>query len=363
MFTETDGHVPKKIASIRQAWATRLTSDDAPDDQCDDLLGKFHRFCDTSLSTCTEKNDRSYQLSIDEVCASIDAPEKLRFREISKLDGLETIAGPFNKPGFTDEIIDWYIKQPDGFGETCEVRYLGFDYGSIERSFYLKCITTMENELKRIEFEWNGRDDTWIAPRETCDLSSLHSILNWMISFDKLYERRDKEKFSTGNPLRLDPDTPFTDNDMFDLSAIKRIRFPASYNYVQNEHGVKTLDEESMYKYATDLADFPGEELDSFSTWTLPTGNTIDYTYSYQQIGGSGCWSSMLDTDLYQRAMEAADVAMDLLVGKYTSAGTIKRYAEKLADVPSLENLLPGKCCLDSALNSQFLGINVSTSI
>ena len=53
---------------------------------------------------------------------------------------------------------------------------------------------------------------------------------------------------------------------------------------------------------------------------------------------------------------------MDLLVGKYTSIGSVKRHAELVNDetIPNASELLPGKCCLDTALNSEFLGYNVS---
>ena len=46
--------------------------------------------------------------SIEEICASVDTPEKLRLEFISQFDGIEELSGPFQDPGFNDEITKWY---------------------------------------------------------------------------------------------------------------------------------------------------------------------------------------------------------------------------------------------------------------
>ena len=91
--------------------------------------------------------------------------------------------------------------------------------------------------------------------------------------------------------------------------------------------------------------------------WVYP-GTSYSYSYSVN----SGCFSSLTDLALSERAMPSIDKSMDLLVGKYTSIGTVRRYAGLVNDktFPNASELLPRKCCLDTALNSEFLGYNVS---
>ena len=110
--------------------------------------------------------------------------------------------------------------------------------------------------------------------------------------------------------------------------------------------------------YASGLENFPGQP-NAVATrdWIYP-GTTYRYSYSVN----SGCFSSLTNLDLSERAMTSIDKSMDLLVGKYTSIGTVRRYAELVNNksIPNASELLPGKCCLDTALNSEFLGYNVS---
>ena len=58
-------------------------------EQCTNLLDQFHQSCDPqSSNTCSSGNDRSFQLSVDEVCNYIDSPTKLLFSAIGdKFDG------------------------------------------------------------------------------------------------------------------------------------------------------------------------------------------------------------------------------------------------------------------------------------
>lgn len=53
---------------------------------------------------------------------------------------------------------------------------------------------------------------------------------------------------------------------------------------------------------------------------------------------------------------------MAILVGSSTSVGTVARHARVVND-PNVENAhqrLPGYCCMDTALDSEYFGYNVS---
>ena len=64
-------------------------SESSTPEQCTNLLDQFHQSCDPQSSdTCSSGNDQSFQLSVDEVCNSIDNPTKLLFSAIGdKFDG------------------------------------------------------------------------------------------------------------------------------------------------------------------------------------------------------------------------------------------------------------------------------------
>ena len=49
---------------------------------CKALLEQFHVPCDTS--SCSSKNDKTYQLNIDQVCAAVDTPIKLLMSAIEE---------------------------------------------------------------------------------------------------------------------------------------------------------------------------------------------------------------------------------------------------------------------------------------
>ena len=95
--------------------------------RCNELLEEFHTVCDPQATTCPANNTQSFQLSIQEVRASVNAPEKLVFSNMTQFDGLEAIVNPFKQPGFTDEIMAWYRSQSHSGAnvETCGQRRWG----------------------------------------------------------------------------------------------------------------------------------------------------------------------------------------------------------------------------------------------
>ena len=85
------------------------------------------------------------------------------------------------------------------------------------------------------------------------------------------------------------------------------------------------------------------------------------YTYEYGPAE-TGCLSSQNNYALSREAMKACDDSMALLVGSSTSVGALARLAEVVND-PNVENArerMPVQCCLDTPLDSEYFGYNVS---
>mgnify|MGYP000562941405 CR=1 FL=1 len=84
--------------------------------------------------------------------------------------------------------------------------------------------------------------------------------------------------------------------------------------------------------------------------------------YTYEYSATTGCISSLNNPVLFQEALQACDDSMAILVGSATSVGTVARLASIVND-PNVENAyerLPGYCCMDTALDSEYFGFNVS---
>ena len=84
--------------------------------------------------------------------------------------------------------------------------------------------------------------------------------------------------------------------------------------------------------------------------------------YTYEYSAETGCLSSQHNYALSREAMKACDDSMALLVGSSTSVGALARLAEVVND-PNVENArerLPVQCCLDTPLDSEYFGYNVS---
>jgi hypothetical protein len=77
---DADFNIVQRIDRIR----THASSKD-----CSPLLAELHTACDPSNdSSCSDPNDRSFQLSIEDVCDAVNNPTKLLFTSISdELDG------------------------------------------------------------------------------------------------------------------------------------------------------------------------------------------------------------------------------------------------------------------------------------
>ena len=98
-----DGIVPGKEVSINEKLATLLeaadddwTCFDCPElkSTCKAVLDEFHVPC--TKTSCTSRNDQSYQLTIDQVCAAIDSPIKLLTSAVAEhVDGINRLQGPF----------------------------------------------------------------------------------------------------------------------------------------------------------------------------------------------------------------------------------------------------------------------------
>ena len=150
------------------------------------------------------------------------------------------------------------------------------------------------------------------------------------------------------------------DVDPTTFDALGRMVFPVAYNFQRTDHGVKHLrDEPARYEFASNLEDFPGTSSRTTGTWQITIEGRV-YSYSYSL--DDGCLSSQRDTALASKAMNAADESLALLVGNQVSVGTIRRHAALVNDksIPNSSQFLPGTCCLDTALDSDFLGYNVS---
>ena len=70
------------------------------------------------------------------------------------------------------------------------------------------------------------------------------------------------------------------------------------------------------------------------------------------------CWKSQSDQDLSKLGMRYCDTSMNLLLGKTTSVGTLRAIVKDIKD--NGNHRMPGVCCLDNAINSQYFGYNVS---
>ena len=161
------------------------------------------------------------------------------------------------------------------------------------------------------------------------------------------------------------PGVAVHDVDPATFDALDRMVFPVAYNFEQTDRGVMHLrDEPARYEFASNLEDFPGTSSRTTGTWQItidaPTLIRFRYesfpprVYSYTYTQDEGCLTSQRDTALANTAMNAADESLALLVGNQVSVGTICRYA----GIDSEQ--LPGTCCLDDPLDSDFLGYYVS---
>ena len=391
LFTDTDGFVPTKVNRIKSLAESMASTDDYS--RCEELLEEFHTVCDPQANSCPANNTQSFQLSLAEVRASVNAAEKMIFSNITLFDGLETL-NPFEQPGFNEEIIAWYENQSHGLninsgigsildgnlriGRYCQSQWLvedafvlyGISYWNIgnggmaaAQSLVENCRNIMIAELNRIEAEWNGNVEDGVI----CQSVSYAAVNELGYEFSRLYEGRNKTMHPDRNPMELNPNEPVHDVDPKTFDALSRMRFPKAYIFEQTDHGVMHLrDELERYEFVSNLEGFPGTSTPTIGTWQIEiqTWQVISHMYSYQ-YSLEGCLSSQRDTELVSSAMKAADESLALLAGNQVSVGTIRRHAALVNDksIPNASELLPGKCCLDDPLDSDFLGYNVSKNL
>jgi hypothetical protein len=87
---DADGGLSSKLQDLRNKVAS--SSSDNPDD-CNAILSQFHTACDPSQESCSQSNQQSFQVTVDQVCAAVNSPTKLKF---------EAIGDEFD--GFADEV-------------------------------------------------------------------------------------------------------------------------------------------------------------------------------------------------------------------------------------------------------------------
>lgn len=79
----------------------------------------------------------------------------------------------------------------------------------------------------------------------------------------------------------------------------------------------------------------------------------------------TGCLSGLNNDQLAKHAMGSCDASRSFLLGAYTSIGLLTRYATEVtdtdadSDIPA-DELLPGTCCMDTAMTSEKFGYDVS---
>ena len=175
--------------------------------RCEELLEEFHTVCDPQATTCPANNTQSFQLSIQEVHESVNAPEKLVFSNMTLFDGLEAIVNPFEQPYFTDQIMAWYESQPVndpyitselGLSKNCDPVWLVYNAAEIipyqrgdeirrreiiwVQGVFNYCRNIMIAELNRIEHEWNGNVDFGVL----CQSVSYEAVSEFGVWFSQL---------------------------------------------------------------------------------------------------------------------------------------------------------------------------------
>ena len=92
---------------------------------------------------------------------------------------------------------------------------------------------------------------------------------------------------------------------------------------------------------------------DSDLIWT-------SYSYDYGPVD-TGCRATQLDPIQYSQLMQNCDDSMALLLGASTSVGSLVKIVDAITKYGT--DRMPGRCCLDDATNSEFIGYNVRMNI
>jgi hypothetical protein len=75
-----------KLFNLEQDMKTRLeevknliSTHNNPYNQCEAVLKYFHSSCDPSKNSCSNANQQSFQVTVDQVCAAVNSKTKLKF--------------------------------------------------------------------------------------------------------------------------------------------------------------------------------------------------------------------------------------------------------------------------------------------
>ena len=163
MLFDVDGGLTAKINEI-----TDLVASDT-DEDCTKLLEQFHSACPPETS-CTSANEKSYQLTVDQICDAVGSNTLLLIEEIGKAYEDHTLiqGGPFLPEGEVDnEVLEWYESQASGegscgsidgevIGTNCRLDWLNGQRGDdeVHNECKTSCRNIMDAKLQEVESEW-----------------------------------------------------------------------------------------------------------------------------------------------------------------------------------------------------------------
>ena len=149
---------------------------------------------------------KSYQLTIDEVCAAVDSPTKLLMCAIEdRLDGLDEIEGPFGNGRLDDTIEEWFESSESGESDCgydvstrCQVEWLESKCPATAQ--YIHQGSTIVKDFTATESP-NGISWTWEQCAKECYLSDECEF--WILN-NACQLRADKSGgYSTQNSMQV----------------------------------------------------------------------------------------------------------------------------------------------------------------
>ena len=206
---------------------------------CKALLDEFHVPCEKT--TCSSRNDQSYQLTINQVCAAVDSPIKLLTSAVAEhVDGLNRLRGPFVNGAADDYVADIDTSLLKALSTTCcttpkadgKCSAANWEIGQgsgcqgarTAIAVHSNFVDTTSKSLQEMETEWKEAADQ----SSTCDGVSTgkklsfkyldcHALMNYFLQcyinqtkdtcstfvkyFDRLYEARNVSEFPHRNPM------------------------------------------------------------------------------------------------------------------------------------------------------------------
>ena len=212
-----------------------------------------------------------------------------------------------------------------------------------------------------------------------CGAVSYKTCAEFATAFDEIYQHRDTDIYPQGNPMLRDPNVELNAT-MSSNDILGQLKFPtAAVLHQDASSGIKTFHNYSI----RDFDNFPGEVELNEGYWKYASGDVFNYPYSGEvplrakmtklrsaqqltyvtasiYIVDLGCTASRNEGNTSSVAMQACDASINTLAGRSTSIGALKAMAKELKDSNGTKGM-PGHCCLDSALNSEHFGNDVSS--